>query len=272
MWNFWRGDHLTVRNIKVVGPNRNRELGKEPYVMALEGQAAYVVGGVQTMLMERVQAYNVYGDFVHVGAATRDLLVRASTFARNGRQGWNIAGTNIVFDGNSISETARATIDMEPPSRQAGANHIVIKNNKVGKGRLYFFASAGQGAPINDVQILNNTLTRALTMTVRAPADAPRTNYLVAGNVSMGKYGGNGGSFGFKNVHGIVVRDNVQPTAKYRKPHGVALLNSRNATITNNTFENAEAPLLDRGGNANVTQSGNLTGTPASQFPGSTIP
>jgi hypothetical protein len=272
MWNFWRGDRLTVRNIKVIGPNRNRALGKSPYVLALEGQAAFVVGGVQTMLMERVQAYDVYGDFVHVGAATNGLLVRHSTFARNGRQGWNIAGTNITFDSNSISETARATIDMEPPSRTAGANHIVIKNNKVGGGRLYFFASVGLGAPINDVQILNNTLERPLTMIVKAPADAPRTNYVVAGNVSTKLYGGNGGSFGFINVHGIDVRDNVQPVAKYRKPHGVALKDSRDASITNNTFVNAEAPVLDRGGNTNVTQSGNLTGTPATVYPASMIP
>jgi hypothetical protein len=224
------------------------------------------------MLMERVQAHDVYGDFVHVGAATNNLLVRHSTFARNGRQGWNIAGTNIVFDSNSISQTARATIDMEPPSREAGANHLIIKNNNVGPGRLYFFASVGVGAPINDVQILNNTLSRPLTMIVRAPAHEPRTNYVVAGNVSTGIYGGNGGSFGFVNVHGIDVRDNVQPVAKYRKPHGVALLNSRGAMIANNTFVNAEAPVLDRGGNTNVTQSGNWTGTPAAQFPASTTP
>ena len=272
MWNFWRGDNLTARNIVVRGANKTAGADGDGYTAALEGQHGFVVGGVQTMLLERVRAYDVYGDFVNVGAATRDLLVRFSTFARNGRQGWNIAGTNITFDSNSIRDTARATIDMEPPSRDAGANHIVIKNNKIGRGRLYFFASVGAGAPINDVQILDNTLDRALTMTVRAPADAPRTNYLVAGNVSTGKYGGNGGSFGFVNVHGIEVRDNVQPVAKYRKPHGVALLNSRNATVSNNRFENAEAPVLDRGGNQNVTQSGNWTGTPATQFPASTIP
>lgn len=272
MWNFWRGDRLTVRNIIVRGANKFAGAGGRGYVAPLEGQHAYVVGGVQSMLMERVQAYDVHGDFVHVGAATKHLLVRSSTFARNGRQGWNIAGTNIVFDSNSISDTARATIDMEPPSREAGANHIVIKNNVVGKGRLYFFASVGVGAPINDVQILNNTLSRALTMMVRAPAGQPRTNYVVAGNVSTGMYGGNGGSLGFVNVHGIDIRDNVQPTARYRKPHGVALLNSRDASITNNTFLNAEAPVLDRGGNHNVTQSGNWTGTPATQFPASTIP
>ena len=272
MWNFWRGDHLTVRNVIVVGANPNAGAEGNAYVAALEGQAGFVIGGVQNMLMERVQVYDVYGDFVHVGAATQDLLVRYSTFDRNGRQGWNIAGTNITFDGNIIRNTERATIDMEPPSTTAGANHIVIKNNKVGKGRLYFFASVGVGAPINDVQILNNTLTKALTMTVRAPAAQPRTNYTVAGNVSTQLYGGNGGAFSFVNVCGIDIHDNVQPTAKYRQPHGVALMDSRDASITNNTFLNADGALLDRGGNQNVTQSGNWGGTPLAPFPPSSIP
>ncbi len=41
--------------------------GDFAYVAALEGQAAYVVGGVRNMVMDHVQAYDVYGDFVFVG-------------------------------------------------------------------------------------------------------------------------------------------------------------------------------------------------------------
>jgi hypothetical protein len=74
------------------------------------------------------------------------------------------------------------------------------------------------------------------------------------------------------NVHGIDVHDNVQPVARYRQPHGVAMLDSRDASITNNEFLNADGILLDRGGNQNVTQSGNWGGTPLAPFPPSSIP
>ena len=53
-----------------------RGVNDAAYVPALEAQTAYVIGGVRNMVLDHVQAYDVYGDFVFVGAATQGLIVR----------------------------------------------------------------------------------------------------------------------------------------------------------------------------------------------------
>lgn len=273
MWTFWHGSNLVVRNTIVVGANPNAGTGDTAYVAALEAQSAYVIGGVQGMLLDHVQAYDVFGDFVFVGPATRDLTVQNSTFARNGRQGWTINGENIVFDHNWIGYTRRATVDMEPPSPWAGSHHVVISNNTVTHGRLFFFASEGQAAPIDDVSIVGNHFVgKALTIHVWGKPTVRRTNYRVIGNVSDTPAGfGPGGVFQFTNVDGIEVRDNVQAVQRNRGTKGVSLKNCSRVTVTGNRWLNAFGPIYDKGGNTNVTQSGNWVGRPLVLAPASTV-
>ena len=169
------GSNLTVRNVIVLGANPNAGIGDLAYVPALEGQSAYVIGGVQHMVLDHVQAYDVYGDFVFVGAATRDLLVENSTFARNGRQGWTINGQDIVFQNNSIRQTRRATVDLEPSAVTDMTRRVTIRNNTIGVGRLYFLANEGRAAPTEDISILNNTfVNKAITIKVNPPSGTRR--------------------------------------------------------------------------------------------------
>ena len=184
MFTFWRGSNLTVRNTKVIGANPYAGVNDAAYVPALEAQTAYVIGGVRNMVLDHVAAYDVYGDFVFVGAATQGLIVRNSTFARNGRQGWTINGSDILFEHNTIDHTRRATIDLEPSSKASITQRVTIRNNTIGVGRLYFLANEGLAAPTSDISIIGNRFVgKAMTIRVNPPTGT-RSRYRVVGNVS----------------------------------------------------------------------------------------
>lgn len=268
MFNFWQGSNITVRNTIVRGANPNAGTGDLAYVAALEGQTAYVIGGVRNMVLDHVQAYDVYGDFVFVGAATKNLLVKNSTFARNGRQGWTISGQDIVFENNTIRQTRRATIDMEPSSPTAITRRVTIRNNTIGVGRLYFFANEGVAAPTEDIAILyNRFVNKAMTIRVDPPKGT-RARYRIIGNVSDTAVGfAGGGAMAFSDVVGIEVRNNVQPMQRGRGISGVSLRNSREVIVSGNRFPYGVAPVASRGGNVNVSQSANSVGNPLRTAP-----
>jgi Right handed beta helix region len=263
MFSFMQGRDLTVRDVIVRGANPNAGTGDLAYVAALEAQTAYVVGGVQNMVMDHVEAYDVYGDFVFVGPATKGLVVRNSNFARNGRQGWTINGEDITFEHNSIRATRRATIDLEPAKRTSIARRVTIRDNTIGPGRLYFLANEGQAAPTEDISVIGNTFVRK-AMTIRVdPPRGTRARYRIIGNVSDTPVGfGGGGALTFNNVVGIEVRDNVQPMQKGRYISGVSIRGSRDVVVTGNSFPYGRAPILSRGANFNVSQSDNRVGNP----------
>jgi hypothetical protein len=263
MFNFYRGTDLTVRDVIVRGANPNAGTGDLAYVAALEGQAAYVVGGVKNMVLDRVQAYDVYGDFVFVGPATQRLLVKGSTFARNGRQGWTINGQDITFEHNSIRATRRATVDLEPATTSSVTRRVTIRNNTIGPGRLYFLANEGRAAPTEDISVIGNRFVgKAMTIRVDPPSGT-RSRYRIVGNVSDTPVGFNGGgALQFSEVVGIEVRDNVQPMQKGRHISGVSIRDSRNVVVSGNTFPHGRAPIYSRGGNYGVSQSSNRVGNP----------
>jgi hypothetical protein len=263
MFNFYRGSDLTVRDVIVRGANPRAGTGDFAYVRALEAQTAYVVGGVRNMVLDRVQAYDVYGDFVFVGPATQNLLVKNSTFARNGRQGWTINGQDITFENNSIRGTRRATVDLEPSSTTSIARRVMIRNNTIGRGRLYFLANVGRAAPTEDISVIGNTFVgKAMTIRVDPPSGT-RARYRIIGNVSDTPVGFNGGgALGFSEVNGIEVRDNVQPMQKGRHISGVSIRRSRDVVVSGNSFPFGRAPIYSRGENYNVSQSANHVGNP----------
>ncbi|MGZ4734746.1 MAG: right-handed parallel beta-helix repeat-containing protein [Acidimicrobiia bacterium] len=271
MFSFWQGSNITVRNTIVRGANPNAGVGDNAYVAALEAQTAYVVGGVQNMVLDHVEAYDVYGDFVFVGAATNNLLVKNSTFARNGRQGWTINGQDIVFEHNNIRMTRRATIDLEPSSVTSIARRVTIRNNTIGVGRLYFLANVGLAAPTEDISVIGNTFVNK-TMTIRVnPPSGTRSRFRVIGNTSNKPM--DGSAMVFNNVLGVEVRDNIQPMQRGNGSSGVSIKNCRDVTVTGNWFPFGASPIFSRGGNFNVSQSNNYVGHPLrlvapSQTPG----
>ncbi|HZJ27134.1 MAG TPA: right-handed parallel beta-helix repeat-containing protein [Acidimicrobiia bacterium] len=266
---FWQGSNLTVRGTIAVGVNPYNGLNAKAYYAPFEAQTAYTVGGVQGMVLDGVVGYHVYGDFVYVGPRTRDLLVKNSSFAHNGRQGWTIAGgENITFDNNSITHTRRATIDMEPSSRRDAARNITFSNNLIGPGRLYFFASEGRAAPIDGVNILYNRLNgKAMTIHVNPPSGT-RSNYRVIGNYSNKRQRqGGGGVMAFSDVVGLEVRDNRVPVQGNDAISGVSVRGSHGVVVIGNRFLNAIAPIKLRAGNTWVAHIDNEIGNPLTLAP-----
>lgn len=273
MWTLVKSNDITLRNTVVVGANPYAGRNELAYKPKFEAQHAYILQGTHGVLLDHVEAYDVYGDFVYTTTSASDVTVRNSTFSRNGRQGWTINGTNILFENNSISETRRATIDMEPAYTAWVGRNVTIRNNTIGKGRLYFFASAGAAATIDNITIVGNRLIgKPMSMHVDPP-QGTRSNYHVIGNTSDTAVSQPGGSIlGFHDIVNLEVRDNVAPAQGGRGISGVGLRNCAHVIITNNRFAHAVATILDRGRNVDVSQSGNRIGTLGAVMPTSYVP
>ena len=260
VWSFEASAHLVVRNLTTFGANPHAGMGELAYSPRFEAQHAYLIEGTNDMLMDHVAAYDTYGDFVWVGPGTSNLTVRNSTFARNGRQGWSINGTNITFENNSITDTRRATIDIEPSSPTWISQNIWIRNNDVGPGRLFFFANVGSTAPMDNINIIGNRLHHKAFVIYASAVVSNRSNYHVIGNTSDGGVSGFGAAMVFRNIRGVEVRDNVIPLQWSHHLSGVALFRSSRVSITHNVFHGGDSVWRDKGGNIDVTQSANWIG------------
>ena len=260
VWTFAGNSNLVVRNLTTFGANPHAGMGDLAYQPKFEAQHAYLIEGTDNMLMDHVAAYDTYGDFVWVGPGTSNLTVRNSTFARNGRQGWSINGTNITFENNSITDTRRATIDIEPSSPTWSSHNIWIRNNDVGPGRLFFFANVGSAAPMDNINIIGNRLHHKAFVVYASTAVSNRSNYHVIGNTSDGGVSGFGSAMVFRNIQGVEVRDNVIPLQWAHHLAAVGLYRSSHVSITRNVFRGGALVWRDRGGNTDVTQSANWIG------------
>jgi trimeric autotransporter adhesin len=113
-WMLRGGSGYTFRDITLIGANPNAGTGNAAYVSGLEWQHGWRFRGTQGALLDNVQVYDVYGDFVNVsfddrvrypGPPTRNIVVRNSRFERNGRYGWTIThGEGIVFENNYMGD------------------------------------------------------------------------------------------------------------------------------------------------------------------------
>jgi hypothetical protein len=263
MWNFADSTNLTLRNTVVIGANPNAGRGDLAYRAIYEAQHAYLIQNTQTALLDHVEAYDVYGDFVYVGSNSSDVTVRNSTFSRNGRQGWTINGTNVLFENNSISETRRATIDMEPALPGWVARNITIRNNTIGKGRLYFFASVGAAATIDNVNVIGNHLIGKSMRMYVDPPKGTRSHYRIIGNTSDTPLSQAGGAaLGFRDIVYLEVRGNTVPIQGGRGISGVSIENCAHVQVTDNTFFKAVGPIFDLGLSVDIQQSGNQIGNP----------
>lgn len=278
MWSIFKGTDITLHRIVSVGANPYAGRGDLAYRAIYEAQHAYSILGGGNVTLDGVEAYDVYGDFVNVGPGSDGVTVRNSTFMRNGRQGWTINGQNVLFENNRISETRRATIDMEPSRPEWTTRNVTIRNNWVGPGRLYFLASVGASPVMENITIEHNHLARNLRMYVDPPKGT-RSNYRIIGNVAEQGVSQQGGAvMGFRDVVNLEVRDNVTPMQGNRNIRGVSIGNCAHVVVVNNTFQRAVAPILDLGGSTDVRQSGNLIGNkpmvlaPATSVVGPTPP
>ncbi len=270
---FAGGSDIAVRDVIVRGANPDAGLDDGAYVADLEAQHGFVIGGTVGIVLDHVQVYDVYGDFVYVGAPSRQVTVENSVFRRNGRQGWTVAGGDqVTFDHDTISDTRRATIDMEPNSVESAQTRITFSNNTIGEGRLFLVSLHGASAPTEDFAFLGNRLV-GMPMTIHVEGTpGVRSHFRVIGNTSdTAASQSGGGVIYFDGTSDVVVQRNVVPAQPDRGISGVGLANTTNVDVSGNTFPDAIAPIAFYPGNTNVHAAGNLVGAPLQAFPEFTV-
>jgi hypothetical protein len=237
--------NIKFHGLEVVGAHPNAGTSDSSYVSELEAQHAFQLEGVRNVELNAVNAHDVYGDFVYI---TRDnntrtwsdgVWVHDSTFARNGRMGITVtAGRHVVIERNSIADTRRSVIDMEPDASSGGAEYVRIDSNRVIRGRLNFVSAGKSGSTrtndIHDITITNNVLKGHILnvmVATRENYNQRRANFTVVGNTSdTPAYGVP--PLRFWNVDGVRVQNNRQPT----KLQPVTVANCTNALVTGNFF------------------------------------
>jgi hypothetical protein len=248
-WRFVRGQRIVFHNLVVRGAHPHGGMSDDAYQSKYEAQHGFWFEGTRDVLLDHVTVTDVYGDFVYIGKDldthiwSERVTVRWSTFARNGRQGISVtAGRDVRIEHNSITDTRRSTIDLEPNTPSWGAERVVIADNMIGPGRLMFVAAGGNG-PVNHVQVLRNVLRgHLLTIDVVAREGTRRTDWLVDGNRSDKK--ANQRVVRLVRVDNVIVRNN---RLKLKKPQpGIVLWGGCHYSVSNNQLDRGTVSLDPR--------------------------
>jgi hypothetical protein len=189
-WWVKGGSRIVFRDLKVRGSNPHAGIDENAYVRHLETQHGFRFEGVNGVELDHVQVNDVYGDFVYLGrdyrrVPCRNVWIHDSLFSRNGRQGIAVtAATNVIIERNHIADTRRSTIDLEPDSPRYHVSNIFVLNNTIGRGRLLFLASHGDG-PVDNVVIKGNRFVdEGLSIDVVPPENSRRSNWVIENNLS----------------------------------------------------------------------------------------
>jgi parallel beta-helix repeat protein len=253
--NIVGSDDVTVRNLIVRGANPHAGIAAAAYQPDLEAQHAFSLHGDDGVILDRVQAYDVYGDFVYIGGMgrtpSRHITVENSRFARNGRQGISITNSDdIVITGNDIRDVRRSLFDLEPNRRADEARHVRIDDNVTGRAVNYWLADKGSGVNIGDVTVSRNVMqepTGALVI-VYGPASGRRGPFTFVDNTfrTTGAVSDENaaGAFLFAYASGIRLDGNVVRVPPARRLVGVELRSAADVVIVDNRFVGATKPLL----------------------------
>ena len=243
------GSDLTVHNLVIRGANFDG--GKRNgYHPDLEAQHAFSVSGASDVVLDDVQAYDLYGDFVYIGSGTRgetsrNVTVSNSEFSRSGRQGISITNAvDVTIKGNKIGEVPRSLFDIEPnvPTQQARSIHII--GNTTGAAGNFWLANKGAPASIGDIEISGNRMTAAtgglfFVYSESGPYRGPyvfENNDLIANDKVTDE--GSKGAFFLTHAENITIRNNRVSFEGGDMP-AVQLRDSHHVQLTGNKFTGA---------------------------------
>lgn len=265
-FEFVRGADITVRNLTVKGGNPRGGLAKEAYDREREFQHGFSFRGTVGVLLERVTVTDVFGDFVYLGYDvrgtgdwTRDVVVRESTFERNGRQGMTITGAEgVVIERNRFVDVRHNVIDIEANDKDGGGRHVRIEGNTAQNWRFYFLTVGGQGT-VNDVSAVGNELSGHILGVLVKPArpglSTPRTDLVIADNTSDTP--SKRTAMDITGVQGGRIQGNVQDFEGAGSVPAIQLVETCDMTVDGNTFTGA-AQEVERVGECGVaTESRN---------------
>ena len=247
-WSFEGGSNVVVRDVVVKGANPQAGIGETAYVASLEAQHAFNIWSTHGIELDHVTATDVYGDFVYIGqqagGLATNVYIHDSTFARNGRQGITVTGGyGVRFVHNTITDTRRATFDLEPNGSAWGAINVDIEDNVIGPGRLNLLSAGGSG-PVVDLTFSHNLIHRGAPMAVGDALGGRRGPITIIGNVATASWGSSAGSalLRFSHIDGLTVTGNTLPLQVGRGDLGVKATDSCQVAVADNTFADAVVP------------------------------
>jgi hypothetical protein len=252
LWWFEDSSGIVVRDMVVRGANPYAGLADAAYRDDRAFQHAFAFHGVVGAIVDHVEAYDVYGDFVYIGKSaarvSSNVVVQGSHFERNGRQGISVtAATDVVLRDNYLGELRRATFDFEPTSSTWTVQRVLITGNTTGRGRLLWFASAGQGYHVNDITITGNTMTSTSGVPVikvdtpdsaggfRGPFTITGNTFRVAGSPVAG--------FDCHRCRGFTFTDNIASFPANRYMTAVSATTSSSVRVLRNVLPGAATVL-----------------------------
>jgi hypothetical protein len=242
-WVFGNDSNLEVSNMTIHGANPHAGQADDAYVQDLEAQHGIEVDGGEQINLHNLDITDTYGDFIYVGRSAgpvlghaTDIHIHDNLMERNGRQGISVSdGSFVLIDHNTINETRRATIDLEPYAHSGEVNNITIVGNHIGPGRLNFVAGEGAG-DVSNIFIASNTLHgHGISVDLIGPPGRTRYGVAVINNVSDIQVGSTRASvMRFINYEDVSVTNNVQPTPTNRVMSMVTAITSCNVEVTGN--------------------------------------
>jgi hypothetical protein len=260
------GSGITVRNLIVRGANPHAGATADAYVADLEAQHGFQVNGATGVLLDHVQAYDTYGDFVYIGPGkrepSRNVTVANSTFDRSGRQGISVTwATNVLIEANTIDDVARSVFDLEANTRKAQIRDVRIVGNVTGAGTNFWLANKGFAADIGNVQITGNRMVAGTggLIFVYAKRGAFRGPYVVDGNrfIAEGVVTDEDavGAFFFSWATNVTIHGNTVTFPAGKQMPAVEIRNSHHVSVTGNQFTNAGRTLVASQGSTDFQSS-----------------
>jgi Right handed beta helix region len=245
--NIVNSHDVTVHDLIVRGANPHAGVSPEAYQPAFEAQHAFSLHGDDGVTLDRVQAYDVYGDFVYIGGTagtpSRHVTVTHSHFERNGRQGISVTdGDDILISRNEIGYVSRSVFDLEPNKRADEARNIRIENNVTGPAHNYWLANKGSGINVGDVTVSHNVMQEpsGALVIVAGPSFGKRGPFTFVDNTfrTTGAVADENavGAFLFENAAGVRVTGNDVQVPAARHMAGVELRAASEVSVTGNQF------------------------------------
>jgi hypothetical protein len=213
-WRAVGGSGLVFRNMTIRGANP-----AGTFVPSLQHQHAFDLAGAADVLIDHVNAADLYGDCFYMGLGwdnvtwSRNIAVRDSTCRHPGRMGVAVtAGRDVLVQHSSFDQIGLDAFDVEPNGRGWGASRLRFTQNRIGRVYDYVFVATGHG-PVHYVRVDHNTMVgKPMQMAVLAPPNRPRSHITITRNTSdTGYYDANGSAMQFVGVHGLTVTRNVAP-------------------------------------------------------------
>jgi hypothetical protein len=259
-------EDITVRDLIVVGSNERAGATTDAYDPDLAFQHAFALTGVHRVLLERVAASKLHGDFVYIGrvrgSSTNDVTVARSSFDGSGRQGIAVTqGSRVLIVDNDITNVARSMFDLEPNNPNDEIRDVRISGNRTGAAKNFWLANKGAGENIGPVEIDGNTMNEATGGLLFAfgkadPGRGPwnvRDNQLIANDAVHDEE--SVGAFLFAHCHDVSITGNHVTFPAGAVMPAIELRGSKGVRVAGNEFTGASELIVADAATSDVSTS-----------------